>query len=218
MKLAIAFLIAFLFWKGSSAAQESKSTWDCFCEGRPCACAPLPPSDPQLCDIQCPRNSQFVPDCSCEPLRNEQEREEERRLKRWNATETQLIKLNNECSTGTACLRENDFHPWELTHTSAVESARKPIQSKRSVVPDVWSLSAIQMQKRVAMPGGTIMKKAARQFHASAGMAPTIGHMTGPHTVPTSANGRTWRGNIASRIACPSGAIGAPNLQNSGRG
>ena len=45
----------------------------------------------------------------------------------------------------------------------ATESAMKPIQSKRTMVRLVWSRSANQMQTSAAMPGGTIMKKAARQ-------------------------------------------------------
>ena len=94
MKSALAVLIGFLCWPGISVAQENRSRWDCFCEGRPCACSALPQSNPQLCDIQCPRNSKFVPDCSCEPLRNGEESEEERRQKRLEREkiETQQFK------------------------------------------------------------------------------------------------------------------------------
>ena len=41
------------------------------------------------------------------------------------------------------------------------------------------------MHMSVAMPGGTIMKNAARQFQASVAMAPRIGPTTGPNTEPT---------------------------------
>ena len=65
------------------------------------------------------------------------------------------------------------------------------------------------------MPGGTIMKNAARQFQASVAIAPRIGPSTGPKTAPTphmtSAVGCRCGGKVASRMACPIGMIGAPN-------
>ena len=98
--------------------------------------------------------------------------------------------------------------------SSAQASAIKPIQSKRSFLTVVCPRSATQMQTSVRMAGGTIMKNTARQFHASVAAAPTMGPITGPNTDPTphitSANGCKWRGKVASRIAWPSGAIGAP--------
>ena len=46
----------------------------------------------------------------------------------------------------------------------AVDSARKPIQSKRTDLRSVCSLNANQMQASAQRPGGTMMKNAARQL------------------------------------------------------
>ena len=66
------------------------------------------------------------------------------------------------------------------------------------------------------MPGGTIMKKAARQLLASVIMLPMIGPTTGPNTLPTphitSASACRCLGKVARRTACPMGMIGAPNM------
>jgi hypothetical protein len=96
----------------------------------------------------------------------------------------------------------------------AIESARKPVQSKETGLRSVLSAKANQMQTKVAMPGGTIMKNAARQFQASVAMAPRMGPNTGPNTAPTPqitiAVGCKCFGKEASKIACPMGMIGAP--------
>lgn len=66
----------------SAKAQAVPNRWDCFCEGRPCSCTPRPPEDPRLCDIICPPNTRFVPNCSCEQMTPDERRraaEQERR-------------------------------------------------------------------------------------------------------------------------------------------
>ena len=46
----------------------------------------------------------------------------------------------------------------------AIDSAMKPIQSKVTALGLLWSASANQMVTSAQMPGGTIMKNAARQL------------------------------------------------------
>jgi len=88
MKPAIAAIVALLGIMNPAHAQESQPRWDCFCERRPCQCTPLPPSNPQLCDIQCPRNTRFVDNCSCEPVTGPLPSEEDVRRKRLEEERT----------------------------------------------------------------------------------------------------------------------------------
>ena len=86
-----------------------------------------------------------------------------------------------------------------------MDSVKKPVQSKRVYVRSVRSDSANQTQVMAAKPGGTIMKKAERQFDASVAIDPNTGPSTGPNTAPmphiTNAVACRWRGNEASKIA-----------------
>ena len=82
MKSVAAALIIILGLPGWAVADDSKSRWDCFCEGRPCRCTPRPSSNMELCDIQCPRGTKFRPDCSCEPMKGQEQSDEEYRRQR----------------------------------------------------------------------------------------------------------------------------------------
>ena len=89
------------------------------------------------------------------------------RTVRQCTTNTQRARTPTKANS-TISVDSNQSSRWPRSKIScaaviAVDSAMKPTQSNLMVVRAVWSRSANQMQTRAQMPGGTIMKKAARQ-------------------------------------------------------
>ena len=88
MKSAALFLFLLPFLAQSALAQDP-SRWECICQGRPCACKPLPEVNPQLCDIICPPNTRYTRSCSCEMMTpNEREQAKQQDLERREKAKT----------------------------------------------------------------------------------------------------------------------------------
>ena len=96
MKTGGAFLALLVLTCQPSWSEEVAPRWDCFCEKRPCKCTPMPDVNPDLCNIRCPPNTKFVPNCSCEIMSGEEQQRtrqrQQERLERARLEEERRAK------------------------------------------------------------------------------------------------------------------------------
>ena len=71
-------ILPFLLLAAPRCFAQEPPRWECYCEGKPCKCTPLPSANPSLCTIACPSNMKVTRDCACSPITGPSEEERRR--------------------------------------------------------------------------------------------------------------------------------------------